>query len=89
MDIQKAAVYVSLSSEKQDTDLSISAQFRAIREYAVKHNIDIVKEFVDEAESDRTADRSAFKEMIVREDLSILEIKRIESGHCDYCPPTI
>ena len=43
MDIQKAAVYVSLSSEKQDTDLSISAQFRAIREYAVKHNIDIVK----------------------------------------------
>ena len=88
MDTQKAAVYAQVSSEKQDTDLSISAQFRAIREYAVKHNIDIVKEFVDEAESGRTADRPAFKEMIVREDLAILEIKQIEPGHCDYCPRT-
>jgi DNA invertase Pin-like site-specific DNA recombinase len=64
MDTKKAAVYARVSSEKQDTDLSISAQFRAIREYAVKHNLDVVKEFVDEAESGRTADRPAFKEMI-------------------------
>jgi DNA invertase Pin-like site-specific DNA recombinase len=79
MDTQKAAVYARVYSEKQDNDLSVSAQFGTIREYAVKRNIDIVKEFIDEAESGRTADRPAFKEMIVREDPAILEIKRIES----------
>ena len=60
----KAAIYARVSSEKQDTDLSISAQFRALREYAAKNNIEVFREFVDEAESGRTADRPAFKEMI-------------------------
>jgi site-specific DNA recombinase len=64
METKKAVIYARVSSDKQDTDLSISAQFRAIREYAIKHSYEIVKEFVDEAESGRTADRPAFKEMI-------------------------
>lgn len=60
----KAAVYARVSSDSQDVDLSISAQLRALREYASKHDCEIVREFVDEAESGRTIDRPAFKEMI-------------------------
>jgi DNA invertase Pin-like site-specific DNA recombinase/exonuclease VII small subunit len=60
----KAALYVRVSSEKQDTDLSISAQLRALREYAQRNNYLIVREFVDEAETGRTTARPAFREMI-------------------------
>jgi len=60
----KAAIYAQVSSDSQDVALSISAQLRALREYAVKHGYQIVREFVDEAESGRTAARPAFKEMI-------------------------
>ena len=58
------AIYARVSSEKQDTDLSISAQLKHLREYAVKNGHKVVKEFVDEAESGRTADRPAFLEMV-------------------------
>ena len=61
---RKAALYARVSSDKQDTDLSISAQLRAIREYAAKNGCSIVREFIDEAESGRTASRPAFKDMI-------------------------
>jgi DNA invertase Pin-like site-specific DNA recombinase len=60
----KVALYARVSSEKQDTDLSISAQLRALREYAIKNGYLIIKEYIDEAESGRTAARPAFREMI-------------------------
>ena len=60
----KAALYARVSSDKQDTDLSLSAQLRALREYAQRNGYQVVREFVDEAESSRTADRPAFREMI-------------------------
>ena len=60
----KIVVYARVSSDSQDVDLSISAQLRALREYAVKHGHEIMREFVDEAESGRTASRPAFREMI-------------------------
>jgi len=60
----KAVIYARVSSDSQDVDLSISAQLRALRDYAQKHDYEIVREFIDEAESGRTADRPAFKEMI-------------------------
>jgi site-specific DNA recombinase len=60
----KTAVYARVSSDSQDVDLSISAQLRAVRDYAAKHGYEIVREYVDEAESGRTTDRPAFKEMI-------------------------
>lgn len=61
---KSVALYARVSSDKQDTDLSISAQIRSIREYAAKTNYRIVREFIDEAESGRTASRPAFKEMV-------------------------
>ncbi len=60
----KVAIYARVSSDSQDVDLSISAQLRALRDYAAKHGYQVVREYVDEAESGRTAARPAFKEMI-------------------------
>ena len=60
----KVALYVRVSSDAQDVNLSIGAQLRALREYAEKHGYIIVREFVDEAESGRTSARPAFREMI-------------------------
>jgi site-specific DNA recombinase len=60
----RAAIYARVSSEKQDVDLSISAQLKALREYATRNGHVVVREFVDEAESGRTTDRPAFREMV-------------------------
>jgi site-specific DNA recombinase len=60
----KVALYTRVSSEAQDTDLSISAQLKALREYAQKNGHEIVSEFKDEAKSGRTADRPDFIQMI-------------------------
>jgi site-specific DNA recombinase len=60
----KVALYARVSSDKQDVDLSISAQLKALREYAARNGNLIVREFVDEAESGRTSARPAFREMI-------------------------
>ena len=43
-----AALYARVSSERQDIDLSISAQLKALREYASRSGYAIVREFVDE-----------------------------------------
>jgi site-specific DNA recombinase len=60
----KAAIYARVSSDSQDVDLSISAQLRATREYAAKNGYEIIREYIDEAESGRTASRPKFREMI-------------------------
>ena len=59
-----AALYARVSSDRQDVDLSISAQLRALRDYAEKNNYLIVREYVDEAESGRVADRPQFRRML-------------------------
>ena len=60
----RVALYARVSSERQDTDLSISAQLKALREYARRNGYQVVREFVDEAESGRSIDRPGFKQMI-------------------------
>ena len=60
----KAVIYARVSSEKQDVDLSISAQLKALRDYATRNNYQVVREFVDEAESGKTSARPQFREMI-------------------------
>ena len=60
----KVALYARVSSDKQDVDLSISAQLKNMREYATRNGYMVVREFVDEAESGRTASRPAFREMV-------------------------
>jgi len=60
----KVAIYVRVSSERQDVDLSISAQLRALREYASRNGHIVIREYVDEAESGRSIDGPGFKQMI-------------------------
>ena len=59
-----AALYARVSSEKQDVDLSVSAQLRALKDYAKSNGYSVAREYVDEAESGRVADRPQFREMI-------------------------
>lgn len=59
-----AALYARVSSDRQDIDLSVSAQLRALRDYARANGYRVVREYVDEAESGRIADRPQFREMI-------------------------
>ncbi|MCK4794150.1 MAG: recombinase family protein, partial [Desulfobacteraceae bacterium] len=56
--------YARVSSDKQDVDLSISAQLKALREHALINGYQVIKEFVDEAESGRSSLRPFFREMI-------------------------
>ena len=58
------ALYARVSSERQDVDLSVAAQLRALREHASKNGYVVVREYVDEAESGRIADRPQFRRMI-------------------------
>ena len=61
----RVVLYARVSSEKQvEKDLSIAAQLKALRKYAGERDWEVCREFVDEAQSARTANRPAFKEMI-------------------------
>ena len=59
-----AALYARVSSDRQDVDLSVAAQLRALRDYADRNGYVIAREYVDEAESGRIADRPEFRKMI-------------------------
>ena len=59
-----AALYARVSSDRQDVDLSVAAQLRALRDYARKNGYLVAREYVDEAESGRVADRPEFRKMI-------------------------
>ena len=58
------ALYARVSSDRQDVDLSVAAQLRALRDYAEKNNYVVAREYVDEAESGRVADRPEFRKML-------------------------
>ena len=62
--LTSAALYARVSSDRQDVDLSVSAQLRALKEYARANGYSVAREYVDEAESGRVADRPQFREMI-------------------------
>ncbi len=59
-----AALYARVSSDRQDVDLSVAAQLRALRDYAEKNDYLVAREYVDEAESGRIADRPQFRRML-------------------------
>ena len=59
-----AALYARVSSDRQDADLSVAAQLRALRDYAQRNGYLVAREYVDEAESGRVADRPQFRRML-------------------------
>ena len=58
------ALYARVSSDRQDVDLSVAAQLRALRDHADKNGYVVVREYVDEAKSGRVDDRPEFNKMI-------------------------
>jgi len=61
----KVVLYARVSSEQQaDKHNSIPSQLRLLHEYALKHNMPVYKEYIDEAASALSTDRPAFLEMI-------------------------
>lgn len=72
----KVALYARVSSERQDIDLSITAQLKALRKYASLNSHTVIKEYVDEAESGRSIDRPGFQNMIAaaRQKVSPFEV---------------
>ena len=63
-DLTPAALYARVSSDRQDVDLSVAAQPRALREYAERNGYSVAREYVDEAESGCIADRPQLRKMI-------------------------
>ena len=59
-----AALYARVSSDRQDVDLSVAAQLRALRDYAENNGYVVAREYIDEAESGRDADRPQFRRML-------------------------
>ncbi|MGY4893202.1 MAG: recombinase family protein [Candidatus Saccharimonadota bacterium] len=60
----KAYGYIRVSTEEQVDGMSLSNQERAIREYAVRHNLEIVDIFHDDGYSAKTANRPALQMML-------------------------
>ena len=58
------ALYARVSSDRQDVDLSLAAQLRALRDFAAKNGYVVAREYIDEAESGRIASRPEFRRMI-------------------------
>ena len=63
-DFTPVALYARVSSDRQDVDNSVAAQLRALRDYAAKNGYMVFREYVDEAESGRVADRPEFRKML-------------------------
>jgi DNA invertase Pin-like site-specific DNA recombinase len=61
----RVCCYARCSDVKQaEKDLSVPAQIKVLKKYAIEHGWDVVAEYRDEGESARTANRPHFKEMI-------------------------
>ena len=63
-ELTPVALYARVSSDRQDVELSVAAQLRALRDYADKNGYVVVREYVDEAKSGRIDDRPEFSKMI-------------------------
>ena len=61
-----AAFYAHVSSDRQDVDLSVAAQLRALCDFAGRNGDRVAREYVDEAESGRVADRPQLRKMLDR-----------------------
>ena len=86
LDMIPAALYARVSSDRQDVDLSVAAQLRALRDYAEKNGYLVAREYVDEAESGRIADRPQFQRMLTRPASRRLPSRKSSSGSSPDSP---
>ena len=69
----KAVIYARYSSSSQ-TEQSIEGQIRACREYAEKHKMIIVSEYIDRAISGKTDERAQFQKMLKDSDKKMFSV---------------
>ncbi len=60
----RAAIYARVSSDKQRENFSIVAQIQSCKQYCLKNNLSIFKEYVDDGYTSKNGNRPAFQEMI-------------------------
>ena len=85
----KVALYARVSSEAQDVSLSISAQLKALREFAERNDDVVVREFIDEAETGRSVSkRPAFREMVTLAEAHENHLISFLSGSIPVLPAT-
>lgn len=58
-----AVAYARYSSDKQQ-ESSIIVQLAAIKQFCQRHNIQLINEYIDEAQTGKTADRIAFQQLV-------------------------
>ena len=63
MAIASAVAYARFSSDKQQ-ESSITVQLAAIRKFCASHNIQLIHEYVDEAQTGTNDRRKQFQQMI-------------------------
>ena len=86
LELTPAALYARVSSDRQDVDLSVAAQLRALRDYAKSNGFVVAREYVDEAESGRIADRPQFRRMIEEGGRANAPLRSFWSGNSPASP---
>ena len=62
--MKRAVIYCRVSTKEQTKNLSMSTQLSKCRDYCDRNGFDVARVFDDGGESAKTADRTAFKEML-------------------------
>ena len=86
IDYTPAALYARVSSDRQDMDLSVAAQLRALRDYAEKNGYVVAREYIDEAERGRIADMPQFHKLLNEASGPNAPSRRFSSGSSPALP---
>jgi len=64
MTLVRAVLYCRVSTKEQTLNLSIPTQLKACRDYCADHGISIAREFLEQGESAKTADRTQLQALL-------------------------
>ena len=85
----KVALYARVSSDQQaEKNNSIPSQLRLLHEYALKYNMEVVREYIDEGESALSINRPAFLDMIAETKKHFQLFKQSWYGNSQGLPET-
>ena len=62
--MNRAVIYCRVSTKDQVENFSLGTQGKSCRDYCAKHGFAVDKEFVEEGESAKTANRTQFQKML-------------------------
>ena len=80
----RAVIYARYSSDGQREE-SVEGQLRECKEFADRHNMTIVGDYIDRAQSARTDDRPLFQKMIrdsAKKQFDVVLVWKLDRFHC-------